>query len=1112
MTKSLRLSFLVIFSFFAFHTSKACSPLNVPTLTSQSISGSNLILNWSSNTIYNCSYFVQVEFACSPGSFTGTGTPAFYNTATIAKTSTPFPYPTQTISIASLCPGTTYMFRAREVYPPATYSGWTATYTFTTPGTFTMPTLSLTATPSVICVPATSQLNATITSSCGPYPPTYSWTPTASLSNPTIANPIASPTITTTYTCTVTGGPLGCWSATSSITITTTTAPVPGTASVSPGSVCSGTPVTLTLAGYTGSIQWQSAPVSGGPWTNIPGATTTPFVTAGLTSNTCFQAVVTGCSAATSNVVCVTVNTAPVTTVNSVTMCPGQTATLTAAGATSYLWDTGSTANPLTVSPVVTTSYTVTGTTSGCTSTAVATVTIGGSASPTVNSPTICTGQTATLTATGGTSYTWDTGSTANPLSVTPLVTTSYTVTATNGGCTGTAVATVTVIPSLVVNAGLNDTICYGGNTVLNVTPNGAGYIYDWTPVATLTGATTANPIATPTSTTTYSVTLTDASGCSGTSTVTIYADTEITVAIAGIDVTCNGACNGQTIVIPSGGTSGYSYLWSSGCTGASCTSLCPGSYSVTVTDAWGCTATNDTSIVEPTLLTATSVVTPASCNGVCDGNATATASGGTVGSGYSYSWNTVPVQTTSTANGLCAGTYICTITDANSCTATVTATVTEPSLVVIAPIAPVTICSGASTMITASASGGNGGAYSYSWSPATGLDFTNIANPTATPAATTVYTVNATDVNGCAAAPVTVTVTVNPTLSVVASGTASICLGGSTSISAVASMGNGGPYTYTWAPAGTGSGTPISVSPTATTTYTVTADDGCSPTATATVTVTVSPLPVVVFSAPVTSGCAPLCVNFTDNSTVAGGSISTWSWDFGDGNTSNSSAPTNCYNIPGTYSVNLTVSSSVGGCTSSVTYPAYVTAHPNPVADFTAPLSTSIINPVVTYNDNSSISGGSIVSWAWNFGDAFASTADNTSTLQNPTHVFTEDGTYCASLTVTSNFGCIDATLLCIEIEPEFTFFIPNAFTPNDDGVNDEFFGKGDYIKKFEMFIYDRWGNLIFFADDINKHWDGKANHGKEMSQEDVYVYTVKITDTNDKKHKYIGTVTIVK
>ena len=77
---------------------------------------------------------------------------------------------------------------------------------------------------------------------------------------------------------------------------------------------------------------------------------------------------------------------------------------------------------------------------------------------------------------------------------------------------------------------------------------------------------------------------------------------------------------------------------------------------------------------------------------------------------------------------------------------------------------------------------------------------------------------------------------------------------------------------------------------------------------------------------------------------------------------------------------------------------------------------------------------------------------------------------------------------------------------------VNDDFYGKGDNIKKFEMMIFDRWGNMIFFADDINKHWDGIANHGKDVAQQDVYVYSVKITDHKDKKHKYTGTVTIVK
>ncbi|MCX6294726.1 MAG: gliding motility-associated C-terminal domain-containing protein, partial [Bacteroidetes bacterium] len=208
-----------------------------------------------------------------------------------------------------------------------------------------------------------------------------------------------------------------------------------------------------------------------------------------------------------------------------------------------------------------------------------------------------------------------------------------------------------------------------------------------------------------------------------------------------------------------------------------------------------------------------------------------------------------------------------------------------------------------------------------------------------------------------------------------------------------------------------------------------------------------------------------------------------------------------------GSYTISLTVTSSLGSCTSSITNTNMINVYPNPVANFTAPSNTSIINPVITYSDNSAYAA----SWHWNFGDPFAG-ADSISSLQNPSHTFSQAGTYCATLAVISPYGCVDTTMHCIVIEPEFTFFIPNAFSPNGDGINDDFFGKGDYIKKFEMSVYDRWGNLIFFADDINKHWDGKANHGSELAQEDVYVWKISITDANDKKHSYIGTVTIVK
>ena len=119
---------------------------------------------------------------------------------------------------------------------------------------------------------------------------------------------------------------------------------------------------------------------------------------------------------------------------------------------------------------------------------------------------------------------------------------------------------------------------------------------------------------------------------------------------------------------------------------------------------------------------------------------------------------------------------------------------------------------------------------------------------------------------------------------------------------------------------------------------------------------------------------------------------------------------------------------------------------------------------------------------------------------------------TYTATLTVQNIFGCTSTVSHPIIIDPEFTFFIPNAFSPNGDGVNDFFYGKGVGIAKYELFVFDRWGNLIFAADDINNSWDGKANHGSEIAQQDVYVWKVKLTDVFGKKHNYIGTVTIVK
>jgi gliding motility-associated-like protein len=873
---------------------------------------------------------------------------------------------------------------------------------------------------------------------------------------------------------------------------------------------------------------------------NVPTFTATNLSAAAITGTITVTPTVAGCPG-TPNTYTITVNPTPTVTVPAnITVCNGGNVaasayTSTPAGGT-FTWTNSNATIGLAASGIgntpafvatnpgasaVTATITVTPTVAGCPGTPnTYTITVNPTPpAPTALGATICTNNSATLTATapGGT-YAWYDAPVAgtllitNPSYTTPLLTanTTYYVQTTLLGCTGPFTpVTVTIAPGLVVNAGPDDTVCFGGSANLSVTPNGVGFTYSWAPAGSLSNATIFNPVASPTTTTTYTVTVTDAGGCVGTDNVTIYADPQITLAVAGINVTCFGACNGQTIVIPAGGTPAYSYSWTGGCISAACNSICPGTYTVTVTDSWGCTATGNATVTQPTLLTnAITTTTPASCNGVCDGTATAAGAGGTAP--YAYSWNTVPVQNTAPATGLCAGSYTCTVTDANSCTATATATITQPTLVVIAPIVSPTICFGGSTTITATASGGNGGPYVYTWTPTAGLSNPNIANPVASPAATTVYTVNATDANGCPAAAVTVTVTVNPPLSVVTAGTASICPGASTPISAAGSNGTGGPYIYSWSPAAGLSNPNIAnpiASPAATTTYTVTVTDGCSPAVTATVTVTVLPVPVVSFTANITSGCSPLCVTFTDNSTVAGGVITNWLWTF-DGTTSNVASPTHCFITPASYNVGLTVTSSLGGCTSSLTIPNYITVNPDPIAEFNAtPNPATVLEPSVTLNNQSSADANY---WFWSFGDGDTTCCSTT----NPTHIYPSvvAGTYNAQLIVHNIFGCVDTITHPIVIGPEFTFFIPNAFSPNGDGTNDYFYGQGVGIAKYELYVFDRWGNLIFFADDINKYWDGKANHGSEVAQQDVYVWKVKLTDVFDKRHNYIGTVTIVK
>jgi len=271
-----------------------------------------------------------------------------------------------------------------------------------------------------------------------------------------------------------------------------------------------------------------------------------------------------------------------------------------------------------------------------------------------------------------------------------------------------------------------------------------------------------------------------------------------------------------------------------------------------------------------------------------------------------------------------------------------------------------------------------------------------------------------------------------------------------------------------------------------------------------------INPNPVVSFLANDTVGCELLCTSFQNLSLISTGGNVQWVWNVGDGSPAiNSQSFDHCYINDSVfaanfYSVTLTVTSD-SGCVSTLSKNNYITVYPNPNASFTVQPKTAVItNPVISISD---LSTGTNF-WNWNFGDG-----SDTTNLSDPLpHTYADTGTYTIMLITSTQYNCIDTAYQTVIVEPNFLFYIPNAFTPNDDGINDFFSGKGTFVGIYEMAIFDRWGNLIFNSDDITKPWDGRANKGDVIAQGDVYIYSIKITDFKKKKYIYKGIVTLVR
>jgi gliding motility-associated-like protein len=707
---------------------------------------------------------------------------------------------------------------------------------------------------------------------------------------------------------------------------------------------------------------------------------------------------------------------------------------------------------------------------------------------------------TASVNVNGGQqpyTYAWSNG--GNNSSINNLSAGTYTVLVTTAnGCTTTATIIVTQpATALSTNASVNNPVsCFAGNNAqASVNANGGTgpYVYSWN-----SNPAQATDTATNLGAGIYAVVVTDANGCTSTASVNITQPQALLALTSATAVSCNGGGNGSAQVIASGGIGPYAINWNSTPPqfASTAVNLPAALYTVTVTDANGCTMSSTANVTQPAPLAATmNSIVDVSCNNGNNGTASVTINGGTAP--YNYSWNTSPSQSTATAVNMTAGSFTATVTDANGCATVSTVTITQPAPVLIATFGTDTVCPGQATVISAVASGGVG-TYTYNWTPALGPN----NSYTVYPNALSNYFVTATDANGCTSTAGNVLLDVyqfSPA-NLTVSGNASICAGASTQIGATVT-GNTGPVLWNWVNQIWNSGGPFLVQPNTTTTYQVNVTNICGVVVPGSVSVTVQALPVLALNPQQATGCDNIQLFFSDTTAVNAGC--SYVWDYGDNtNTGAGSSTSHVYQNSGLFTV-LVVITSPFGCIGNSNTQVSLTVYDSPVADFTVSThETSELEPTIEFT---SLCSGNTIGWNWDFGDATASTATNN------THTYAATGEYTARLIATSNGGCTDTTEQPIIINPEFTLYVPNAFTPNNDGTNDVFYAYGNQVTEFQMQVFDRWGNLIFASESLSLGWDGRANDGSEIAQQDVYVYKILVKDHHGKKHEYLGHVSLL-
>lgn len=936
---------------------------------------------------------------------------------------------------------------------------------------------------------------------------TYAWV------NGTVVSTAQNPTTLTAgnWTTTVTDALTSC-NVTSIVTIAQPPA-LSLTAVASTPSICIGNTLVLT-ANNAGGTPFAGS-VYNYTWTAGPSTQTTVVI-----ENTSGNYVYTVSSSDSHNCLSTaTVNVAfvgtPTVAVSNVSICPQLFGVLTASGASTYTWYTASAGSSVSTAfsdnPATTTQYTVVGSALGCTAAVTASIILYPVPVPSfqISNP-ICEGGSISLNVVGGATYQiagpalFSSASGTNVLNNLNLNQSgvySATVSSVNG-CSATVSQIVNVNPTPTVTA-VGSTVCT--TQTISMSANSVpGANYFWFGPQGFTSSLQAPTIANPGTGRTgmYAVQVTAPTGCANQTTVHVqvvnppsmqYNLTSPTVCAQNY----NGSVNTTTLFVT--GANAYTLhatatASSSGFTGASAIlyALPPFSPTASVIVEGTNGVCSSFSTVVFTVVPNPVVTVLSSTNSICSGQSfTYNCSGANsytwITNGLNYSTNSngssVVFQPSVTTSFSVFGSALGCKSDFQSNAITVYAL---PTITISALSS--SICLYESTQLSVKGSG-----TSYQWLPGNGLNTTTGTLVTCATEADRIYTVIAT-VNNCTrAATASVHVWPLPTPTITGA-MQKVCLYDTLRLSAE------GGDTYTWkAPDKTelyGNKVAFRVtSPSMGGDYTLTIRDINSCKSTSTTLVKIFSLPSGALLDVKDRVCVPYCADYQFKGNNSASIQATW---VVESKTISANSFSHCFKSVGNFTLSGRMYDPETGCKSTLNYP--ISTFPTPNADFYySPLSP--IENVDQVQFTNSSKGDGTLQTIW-----YLSEVGTHSFVSNPTYVFTEAGNYPIALVVKNNWGCLDTALKVIKVEPDFGVFVPNSFTPNNDGINDVFKAVVRSEKLFSMKIYDRWGQEVFYVKASDEAWDGSFRG--EPCKQDTYTWVIELTSAAGQRLSKTGTV----